>query len=84
MPCVEIPIGPAEGGAGVNVYAPPGVTNKTSVITLTAPTTTSATMAGPTSDASKDEPTLTQVDLGDSQATEIGDDDGLVRPSVQQ
>ena len=50
--------------------------------TTTAPTTMSATSAVSTSQSVEDEPTLTQVDdLGDSQATLVGDDTEIVDTS---
>ena len=47
-------------------------------MTTTAPTATSATSAASATSDEEDEPTSTQVDdLGDSQATLVGDDDDI-------
>ena len=52
-------------------------------MTTTAPTATSATSAASATSDEEDEPTSTQVDdLGDSQATLVGDDDDIVNASL--
>ena len=53
-------------------------------MTTTAPTATSATSAASATSDEEDEPTSTQVDdLGDSQATLVGEDDAeLVNASL--